>query len=224
MGLSVADIVKHLPKTNCKKCGYQTCAVFAIKVNSTEASIDDCPYIDANFTKIYNEQMMEDSMNEDYDDDDEADDDFETPSNSELKQRSRQGILRIIKEVKSIYPGTKILSEDDSLITLKVPVPIKEIGDDVDVNLSMSVYNAQMDVKIVNNVSKELTGQQLYEILCLEMLCGGVQILNDFLVYCTEMPLYGLAEGLEPLVFCDTLGNFAKAAANFGLQAIKITG
>jgi len=223
MGLSVADIVKHLPNSNCKECGWNTCSIFAIKVNLTEASIDDCPYIDADFAAIYNEQMMEDSVDEEYDDE-EADDDFEPPSNSELKQRARQGILRIIKKVKSIYPDTKILSEDDSLITLKVPVPIKEHDFDLGVNVTLNVYNAGMDVWIMNNLSKKLTGQQLYSILCLKMLTGGVQILNDSLLYSTGMPLYGLAEGLEPLVFCDTLRGFAKDAANFALEAAKITG
>jgi hypothetical protein len=54
------------------------------------------------------------------------------------------------------------------------------------------------------------------------MLHGGIQVLNDSLVYCTDMPLYGLAEGLEPMIFCDTLRSFAEDAARFALEAIKI--
>ena len=32
MAMKALDIYKHLPKTNCKKCGYPTCLAFAMKL------------------------------------------------------------------------------------------------------------------------------------------------------------------------------------------------
>lgn len=43
MALSGVEIFKHLPKTNCKKCGYPTCLAFAMKLASLQESIEKCP-------------------------------------------------------------------------------------------------------------------------------------------------------------------------------------
>ena len=45
MALKGADILKKLPKTNCKECGYATCFAFAMKISTGDAKLDDCPYI-----------------------------------------------------------------------------------------------------------------------------------------------------------------------------------
>jgi len=37
------EIYKHLPKTNCKKCGFPTCLAFAMKVAQKQADISLCP-------------------------------------------------------------------------------------------------------------------------------------------------------------------------------------
>ena len=37
------DIYKHLPRTNCGKCGHKTCMAFAVKMANQKAFIDDCP-------------------------------------------------------------------------------------------------------------------------------------------------------------------------------------
>ncbi len=37
------EILKHLPKTNCKKCGYPTCMVFAVHVAEGGRSLEECP-------------------------------------------------------------------------------------------------------------------------------------------------------------------------------------
>ncbi len=37
------DIYRHLPKTNCKKCGYSTCMAFAVEIVNQKAFIDECP-------------------------------------------------------------------------------------------------------------------------------------------------------------------------------------
>jgi acetyl-CoA decarbonylase/synthase complex subunit gamma len=47
MALSGLEIFKHLPKTNCKKCGVPTCLAFAMKVAAGQASVSDCPDISA---------------------------------------------------------------------------------------------------------------------------------------------------------------------------------
>jgi len=46
MGLTGIQILKALPKTNCKKCGFSTCMAFAMKVAAGQADINACPYVD----------------------------------------------------------------------------------------------------------------------------------------------------------------------------------
>ena len=43
----ILEILKLLPKTNCKECGFPTCTVFAAKVAEGVKGPDDCPPIDA---------------------------------------------------------------------------------------------------------------------------------------------------------------------------------
>ncbi len=43
MALSGVEIFKHLPKTNCKKCGHPTCLAFAMKLAAKQATLDACP-------------------------------------------------------------------------------------------------------------------------------------------------------------------------------------
>ena len=40
--ISVIDILKLLPKTNCRKCGYQTCLAYATALRSGDIQIEDC--------------------------------------------------------------------------------------------------------------------------------------------------------------------------------------
>lgn len=45
MALKALDIYKHLPKSNCKKCGSPTCLAFAMALASKKTSLDQCPEI-----------------------------------------------------------------------------------------------------------------------------------------------------------------------------------
>ncbi len=45
MALTGLEIYKHLPKTNCKECGYPTCLAFAMALAGGKTSLDKCPYI-----------------------------------------------------------------------------------------------------------------------------------------------------------------------------------
>ncbi len=45
MALSGLEIYKHLPKTNCKKCGLPTCLAFAMALAGKKTSLDKCPDI-----------------------------------------------------------------------------------------------------------------------------------------------------------------------------------
>lgn len=45
MALKALDVYKHLPKTNCAKCGHPTCLAFAMQLAAKKASIDQCPDI-----------------------------------------------------------------------------------------------------------------------------------------------------------------------------------
>jgi ArsR family metal-binding transcriptional regulator len=40
--LSVIDILKLLPKTNCKKCGYPTCLAYAAALRQGDAQMESC--------------------------------------------------------------------------------------------------------------------------------------------------------------------------------------
>jgi len=43
--ISPTEIYKHLPRTNCKECGENSCMAFATKLANREASINQCPPI-----------------------------------------------------------------------------------------------------------------------------------------------------------------------------------
>ena len=43
----IIDILKGLPKTNCRECGAPTCMVFAARVVEGVKGVDDCPPLDA---------------------------------------------------------------------------------------------------------------------------------------------------------------------------------
>ena len=47
MAMKALDIYKHLPKTNCKKCGYPTCLAFAMKLAVGKADVEACPDLEA---------------------------------------------------------------------------------------------------------------------------------------------------------------------------------
>ncbi len=42
-GLKVIEILKLLPMTNCKACGYSTCMAFAAALREGEIRLEDCP-------------------------------------------------------------------------------------------------------------------------------------------------------------------------------------
>jgi ArsR family metal-binding transcriptional regulator len=42
----IIEILKLLPKTNCKECGQPTCMVFATQVAEGAKGVDDCPPLD----------------------------------------------------------------------------------------------------------------------------------------------------------------------------------
>jgi ArsR family metal-binding transcriptional regulator len=42
MKLNVVDILKQLPRTNCKECGEATCMAFAAKLAKMEKKVEEC--------------------------------------------------------------------------------------------------------------------------------------------------------------------------------------
>jgi ArsR family metal-binding transcriptional regulator len=42
-GLKIMEILKLLPMTNCKACGYATCMAYAAALREGEISLEDCP-------------------------------------------------------------------------------------------------------------------------------------------------------------------------------------
>ncbi len=53
----IMEILKLLPKTNCKECGQPTCLVFAAKVAEGAKGSDDCPPLDAEQHRRLTEYM-----------------------------------------------------------------------------------------------------------------------------------------------------------------------
>ncbi len=47
MPLTGLEIYKHLPKTNCKDCGFPTCLAFAMKMAAKQVGLDKCPHVSA---------------------------------------------------------------------------------------------------------------------------------------------------------------------------------
>ena len=45
MALTALDIFKHLPKTNCGKCGHPTCLAFAMQMAAKKVELTDCPEV-----------------------------------------------------------------------------------------------------------------------------------------------------------------------------------
>lgn len=58
MALSGLDIYKLLPKTNCKKCGFQTCLAFAMQLAKKAVSLDKCPLISADVRATLEEASL----------------------------------------------------------------------------------------------------------------------------------------------------------------------
>ncbi len=43
MKLNVVEILKYLPRTNCKECGEMTCMAFAARLVKKDISLEACP-------------------------------------------------------------------------------------------------------------------------------------------------------------------------------------
>ncbi len=54
---SILEILKLLPKTNCKKCGQPTCMVFATRVADGAKGPEDCPAIEEEGSKKLSKYM-----------------------------------------------------------------------------------------------------------------------------------------------------------------------
>ncbi|PIU42053.1 MAG: acetyl-CoA decarbonylase/synthase complex subunit gamma [Candidatus Omnitrophica bacterium CG07_land_8_20_14_0_80_42_15] len=52
MALSGLEIYKHLPKTNCKDCGFPTCLAFAMQLAAKKVSLDKCPHVSEEAKKV----------------------------------------------------------------------------------------------------------------------------------------------------------------------------
>ena len=55
----VLEILKRLPKTNCRECGFPTCTVFAAKVAEGAKGPEDCPVLDEEAKKALSEYMSQ---------------------------------------------------------------------------------------------------------------------------------------------------------------------
>lgn len=58
MALSGLEIYKLLPKTNCKKCGFQTCLAFAMQLAKKAVALDKCPFVTADVRAVLEEASL----------------------------------------------------------------------------------------------------------------------------------------------------------------------
>lgn len=58
MALSGLEIYKLLPKTNCRKCGFQTCLAFAMQLAKKAATTDKCPFVTDEVKSVLDEASM----------------------------------------------------------------------------------------------------------------------------------------------------------------------
>lgn len=58
MALSGLEIYKLLPKTNCKKCGFQTCLAFAMQLAKKAVSLEKCPFVSGQVRSMLEEASM----------------------------------------------------------------------------------------------------------------------------------------------------------------------
>lgn len=55
MALSGLEIYKLLPRTNCKKCGFQTCLAFAMQLAKKAVALDKCSFVTAEVRAVLEE-------------------------------------------------------------------------------------------------------------------------------------------------------------------------
>lgn len=58
MALSGLEIYKLLPKTNCKKCGFQTCLAFAMQLAKKAVALDKCPFVSQDVRAVLEEASL----------------------------------------------------------------------------------------------------------------------------------------------------------------------
>ena len=57
-GLKVLEILKLLPMTNCKACGYPTCMAYAAALREGEISLKDCPSLWEEASRVKLEKLQ----------------------------------------------------------------------------------------------------------------------------------------------------------------------
>jgi acetyl-CoA decarbonylase/synthase complex subunit gamma len=55
MALTGIEIFKHLPKTNCKDCGFPTCLAFAMKLAAKQVELEKCPHLSDEAKALFGE-------------------------------------------------------------------------------------------------------------------------------------------------------------------------
>ena len=61
----IIELLKYLPKTNCRECSEPTCMVFAVKVAEGIKGTDDCPALEDNNRRKLLEYMSQFSFEQD---------------------------------------------------------------------------------------------------------------------------------------------------------------
>jgi ArsR family metal-binding transcriptional regulator len=57
-GLKVLEILKNLPLTNCRACGYATCMAYAAALREGETTPQDCPPLEEGKHQLKKEKLL----------------------------------------------------------------------------------------------------------------------------------------------------------------------
>jgi DNA-binding CsgD family transcriptional regulator/ArsR family metal-binding transcriptional regulator len=113
--VSVMDIFKLLPKTNCKECGYATCLAFAGALRTNETTPDQCP----GFSKPISEKAVYPILDDDGNLLSTVAIEIDTPSNQREPKKQQETIEKLEKRLADVVRQSQLPVEsgNDALPT-----------------------------------------------------------------------------------------------------------
>ena len=194
MGLSGLDIYKHLPKTNCKECGFPTCLAFAMQLAAKKVDLGKCPYITEE-AKNSLESASRPPIR------------LVTVGQGERKLQIGNETVMFRHEETFYHPcGVAILIEDkekESVIDEKISrinnLKFVRVGQEIGVDLLALSYVSKNKGSYLNLVKKALSNSELGIIL----ICSDADVMKEAI---------SLTKEKKPLLYAATKDNLESMA------------
>jgi acetyl-CoA decarbonylase/synthase complex subunit gamma len=186
MALSGLEIYKHLPKTNCRECGFPTCLAFAIALAAKKISLDKCPRVSEE-AKVSLESASQPPIK------------LVTVGTGERKLEIGNETVMFRHEETFHHPtGIGFLIEDtltqdevDKRIADINKLHFERVGQELYVDL-VAIKEMSGDVNTFVNLIKKVSSKTD---LALVLLSSHPEILSTALEFCKDRrPLIGIAE------------------------------